>query len=122
MVTPYYHPNMESQRKPAGLPELIFEVWQGRLGIVTSSQYGTATAPVLVTCGPSRPYFRGRASGDGHFLLPSQYGIATKPVFVTWAFQTKFSMFGKRVWGWSFLITIPIWNSDDTHFGDLRHS
>jgi hypothetical protein len=41
--------------------------------------------PVLVTCGPSRLYFRGlaRASGDCHFLLQSQYGIATKPVLVT---------------------------------------
>ena len=61
-------------------PDFIFEVWQGHLGMAISllpSQYGIATKPVLLTCGPSRPYFRGLARVSG---------------------------------GWSFPITIPVWN------------
>ena len=101
MVIYYYH---------LYYPDFILKVWQ-------------AAKPVLVTCGPSRPYFRclTKASRDGHFLLPSQYGIPAKPVLVTCGpSKTLFSRFGKGVWGLSFPITISIWNYGETRFGDLR--
>jgi hypothetical protein len=62
-----------------------------------------------------------RASGNEHFLLPSQYGKATKPVLVTYGpSRPYFRGFVKGVWGWSFPITISIWNNGETRFGDLR--
>ena len=62
-----------------------------------------------------------RASGNEHFLLPSQYGKATKPVLVTCGpSRPYFRGFVFCVWGWSFPITISIWNNGETRFGDLR--
>ena len=43
MVVSYYHLNMEWWQNPfwlpAGRPDLIFEVWQGRLGMVISNYH-----------------------------------------------------------------------------------
>jgi hypothetical protein len=57
------------------------------------------------------------ASGDGNFLLPS-HGEARFGDLR--AFQTLFSMFDPGVPGWSFPMTISVWNTGETRFGDLR--